>query len=403
MEVRDIGKPFSFVHLADSHLGYMQYGLEARRRDFSRAFEEAVDETLKLKPDFMIIAGDIFENPRPGNPTLAEAVSALKKLRDHDIRVFAIDGSHDSAPNVMTGTALAPLDKAGLLYYLPFHEGSSWSDERVYIYGIPYSAVSKGREGVLSFMEENKPSPDKKKFNILVFHAAVDDPRIRTYFPKPDLLVEDVPDGFNYYGGGHVHAACNIPFKSGILAYSGCLETNVYEEAEMDKGFYYVTVSEEKEAEIERVRLKTTREFIVLRCYFTGKTSDKIAEESMSIVERADKPEAILVLVLEGYLPKEARRGSIALSTIRTAAKKALHLHIVNKLEETTVSEEIKRMIFRMDKDLMTKAYDYFFEIFAERYGREEAKKYAKMALDLLDPLVQKRDEKVKEMLEKIL
>ena len=34
-------KPSSFVHVADLHLGYAQYNLDARRQDFNRAFEEA--------------------------------------------------------------------------------------------------------------------------------------------------------------------------------------------------------------------------------------------------------------------------------------------------------------------------------------------------------------------------
>ena len=49
-------RAFSFVHAADFHLGYSQYGLEARREDFDRAFRELVDKTIELKPDFMIIA-----------------------------------------------------------------------------------------------------------------------------------------------------------------------------------------------------------------------------------------------------------------------------------------------------------------------------------------------------------
>ncbi|RLI37495.1 exonuclease SbcCD subunit D, partial [Candidatus Bathyarchaeota archaeon] len=44
-------KPFSFVHVADIHLGYEQYNLAIRREDFKRAFEEVVDKTLELKPD----------------------------------------------------------------------------------------------------------------------------------------------------------------------------------------------------------------------------------------------------------------------------------------------------------------------------------------------------------------
>ena len=63
-------RSFSFVHVADLHLGYMQYNLDVRREDFARAFEEVVEKTLELKPDFMIVAGDIFHHARPSNVTL---------------------------------------------------------------------------------------------------------------------------------------------------------------------------------------------------------------------------------------------------------------------------------------------------------------------------------------------
>ena len=48
-------KPFSFVHVADLHLGYAQYNLDVRRQDFDNAFKEVVDETLELKPSFNLI------------------------------------------------------------------------------------------------------------------------------------------------------------------------------------------------------------------------------------------------------------------------------------------------------------------------------------------------------------
>jgi exonuclease SbcD len=63
-------KAFGFVHAADLHLGFSQYGLEARHEDFDRAFVEFVEKTIALKPDFMIIAGDLFHQARSSNTTL---------------------------------------------------------------------------------------------------------------------------------------------------------------------------------------------------------------------------------------------------------------------------------------------------------------------------------------------
>ena len=101
-------EPFSFVHAADLHLGYSQYGLEARREDFESAFTELVDKTIKLKPDFLIIAGDLFHQARPSNATLENTIRNFRRLRDVGIQVLAVDGSHDSAPNNITGTILNP-------------------------------------------------------------------------------------------------------------------------------------------------------------------------------------------------------------------------------------------------------------------------------------------------------
>jgi DNA repair protein SbcD/Mre11 len=120
-------KPFSFIHAADLHLGYAQYGLEARRRDFDSAFSELVDKAIELKPDFVIIAGDLFHQARPSNVTLENTVRSFKRLKDAGIPVLTVDGSHDSAPNSITGTILNPLDSAGLIIHLPRHPGACWS------------------------------------------------------------------------------------------------------------------------------------------------------------------------------------------------------------------------------------------------------------------------------------
>ena len=67
------------------------------------------------------------------------------------------------------------------------------------------------------------------------------------------------------------------------------------------------------------------------------------------------------------------------------------------QLKETAVSDEVVRSIFEGEfKDLKTKAYEYFVQIFADRYGKEEAEKIAHGALNLIEPLARKQDEKVK-------
>ena len=49
-----------FVHTADNHLGYEQYGYKERFNDFAHAFLAVVDDAIARHADFFVIAGDLF-------------------------------------------------------------------------------------------------------------------------------------------------------------------------------------------------------------------------------------------------------------------------------------------------------------------------------------------------------
>jgi hypothetical protein len=107
---------------------------------------------------------------------------------------------------------------------------------------------------------------------------------------------------------------------------------------------------------------------------------------------------------LKGTLPPEASRSEIDIAHIRTAAEKALLVHPVVLLRESEVSEEIVRSIFDSEfKDLKTKAFEYFLQIFSERYSREQAERVARAAVGLIEPLTQKQEDKVRQTVEGLL
>jgi DNA repair exonuclease SbcCD nuclease subunit len=398
-------KPFSFVHVADVHLGYAQYNLDVRRRDFAETFQEIVDKTIELKPDFMIIAGDLFHQARPSNVTLEVAITNFRRLKEAGIAVLAVDGGHDAAPNVVTGTILNPLDSAGLIHYLPRHEGACWHNQKCYVYGVPnFRTRRRTDEQLPLFLEKNKPSPNPSLFNIFVFHMALDLPRITPSYVEAEASPELIPEGFNYFAGGHVHKPSSGKFKGGLLVYSGCTETVNYEDAEIEKGFYHVEVSEKGIPKLNRIKLERPRRFVVLKRNFSNVPPAKITDEMIRLVKEADEEGAIIIPVLEGILPAEANRSEVDITRIRNAAEKALLVRPVSRLRETEVSEEVIRSIFdgKM-KDMKTKAFEYFLQIFNERYGPDEAEKISRLAVSILEPLVRKDENKVKEVLEAFL
>lgn len=396
-----IMRSFSFVHLADVHLGFTQYNLSERREDFSRAFIEAVDKILKLKPSYAVFSGDIFDSPRPSNQTLATAVREFRRLKEAGVKVFAVDGSHDLQPNVTTGTVLIPLHNAGLIFYLPRLSGGCWEDDYIYIFGVQSCRGLREADSKFSvYFQERTPNPRRGLFNIFAFHGALDDVRYSPPWIQPDIRVSHLWKGFNYYAGGHVHEPLTLDFEGGKLCYPGCLETTSYDEADIPKGFNHVIVeSLDEPLEIERVNLEGTRKFIVHKEEYENGEPDRIVSESCDNAARLDEEDAVLVLVLKGSLVKGAKRSQINISKIKASATKSLYVAVVNQLTELNALESVE---FFKVREMKTLAVKYFFELFRSRYGEVQARRLSERCIELLDILSADDTVKVRKALEEM-
>ena len=84
-----------FAHLADSHLGYRQYGLLQRELDFYSVFTNTIDKIIEERVDFVVHSGDLFETSKPSTNALLVVQKAIRKLNDAGIPIYAIAGNHD--------------------------------------------------------------------------------------------------------------------------------------------------------------------------------------------------------------------------------------------------------------------------------------------------------------------
>ena len=149
--------------------------------------------------------------------------------------------------------------------------------------------------------------------------------------------------------------------------------------------------------------MTSPRRFVDFRAGFLRHALTKSPNKPLKLVKDADGEGAIIIPVLKGTLPAEASRAEIDICKIRGAAEKALLVHPIVLLKESAVSDEVVRSIFESEfKDLKTKAFEYFLQIFSERYSREEAEKIARTALSLIEPLTRKQEEKVKQTIEEL-
>ena len=108
------------VHLADIHLGFRQYqrqtpaGINQREADVATSMRRVIDKVIELKPDLVLIAGDVFHAVRPPNPAILHAFIQFSRLRANlpDARIVMVAGNHDTPRTAETGCILklfAPL------------------------------------------------------------------------------------------------------------------------------------------------------------------------------------------------------------------------------------------------------------------------------------------------------
>ncbi len=296
---------FSFLHIADVHLGYEQYGSEERFLDFGQAFLEAVKYGEENNVDFVLISGDLF-NKRSVNPrTLLQATHALKALREMNIPVICVEGNHDRAHfsdeiswmNFLAREGfiilLNPEIRGGRIVISPWDEnrtrGTYYEMENVRIYGIKYYGSST--EQVLrEFINNFEPSG---QFTILMMHTAIEG-----YMPGIAGVISyntlsELKEKIDYVALGHVHKFYSM---DNWVYNPGSLETWSIDEYGWKKGFMHVVV---KDGRINAKLIKNRRrKFVRLGFNFEeGESYEKL--ESFLSENRVDG-NPVVELTIEG-------------------------------------------------------------------------------------------------------
>ena len=200
------------AHLADLHLGYRAYhrstsrGVNQREADVADAFRRAVAQVAALRPDLVLIAGDVFHAVRPSNTAIAEAFRQLSVLTERlpGVPVVMIAGNHDSPRSVDTGNILCLFREIENVHVV-FEECRpvKLPDLDTTVLCMPHVSLSVDHRTVI------EPDP-KAKHNVLLLHAEVTDnegePRYRSEFggaQVPESLVR--PKAWTYVALGHHH------------------------------------------------------------------------------------------------------------------------------------------------------------------------------------------------------
>lgn len=209
------------VHLADLHLGYRQYhrltplGINQREADVAGAFSRALDKVIEVRPDVIVIAGDVFHSVRPANPVIIHAFNQFGRLRDSlpETRVVMIGGNHDQPRSTETGCIL------GLFRRLGFHvvhgapDALRFPDLDLEVLAVP------DRSGALPALVPSTGA----QYRVLLLHGRLDDVLERRAETSSLVLeTRDLhPDRWSYVALGHYHVHTRVTDNA---YYSGSLE-----------------------------------------------------------------------------------------------------------------------------------------------------------------------------------
>jgi exonuclease SbcD len=291
----------NFIHMADMHLGYRQYGLEQRFLDFGHTFKEIAEYAVANKADFVLIAGDLFDKRSINAPTYVQAVHVLSILKEAGIPCVAIEGNHDRRFIKDGMSWLESLEWEGLLKVIKNHDGNLMGDfaevgsTRIFGLGFSGSMTSAAIPQIAQEIKDiNAKSPPGK--TVLMMHAGVQSNM--KYGITGEVIYEDLvclKGVVDYLALGHYHSAYEI---DGWAYNPGCPDTCSIAEVYEPKGFYHVT---DKGAKLIPPNI---RKFVILRVKADGHQGmDTLMADIRETLAKYGKNDSPVVhVIIEGTL-----------------------------------------------------------------------------------------------------
>jgi len=184
----------------------------------------------EVKPEAVVIAGDIYDKSVPATEAVELFDDFLVKLAGRKLNVFVISGNHDSPERLAFGNRL--IYKTGI-HISPVYNGDvtpiKLEDEYgvVNFYMLPYIKPANVRR----FFVEKEISTytdavrvavehmavDKKQRNVLITHQFVTGAKRsgseETSIGGSDNIDASVLEGFDYVALGHIHGPQNVESK----------------------------------------------------------------------------------------------------------------------------------------------------------------------------------------------
>ena len=213
------------VHLSDIHLGFRQYqrqtptGINQREADVALSLRRVIDKVIELKPDLVLIAGDVFHAVRPSNPAILHAFHQFSRLMQMlpEATVVMVAGNHDTPRMAETRCILPLFAPLGITVVEGEPKRITFHERDLSILAVPDMGKAPSLE------------PDAAaKYNVLLLHGEIEGvlPRYGRELDRRPMGItqqELGADRWDYVALGHYHVYRQVEpnaFYSGSLDYT---------------------------------------------------------------------------------------------------------------------------------------------------------------------------------------
>ncbi|MBI2657902.1 exonuclease SbcCD subunit D [Candidatus Woesearchaeota archaeon] len=374
-----------FAHMADCHIGSWRY---PKLKDTSTyAFVKAIDKCIKEKVDFILIAGDLFNTSFPRLDNLKSVVTKFKQLRDLEIPVYIVPGSHDYSPSGKT--ILDVLEEAGL--FTNVFKGFAEDGKLKLRFTIDRKTGAKitgilGKRGSLEKTYYEKLVLDnlekEEGYKIFMFHSGIDELKPKEMENIISQPLSLLPKGFDYYAGGHVHIVDDRQIEGyGRIAYPGPLFPNSFSELEkLERGGFYIF--EDGNLRWEPIQIYNV-EKLPVKC--DHKNPEQVKNEILEHFRKRELNNTIVLIRLQGIL-ESGKPGDIDFKEIFNALyeKSAYFVMKSSHAVSSKEFEEIKTDARNVEDIESFLIKEHLGQIKIDGFGIEKEEELVKSLMNIL-------------------
>ncbi|HJF87252.1 MAG TPA: DNA repair exonuclease [Companilactobacillus farciminis] len=277
-----------FLHAADLHLDTPFVGINDFSKELQKKLQDSTyqaarnlfDTALTEEVDFVILAGDIFDDTDSSLKAQMFLRDEFEKLNQADIAVYLIYGNHDYYRNNFAVVNFP--ENVHIFEQDVSTETLTTSDGvKVGITGFSYYQQHINQAVVKSY-----PSRGDFDYQIGILHAGVGDDNY-----APFQINDLIQKGYDYWALGHIHkreVLCDSP----AIVYPGDIQGRNQNET-TPKGFYIVTVEDHL----------TKLKFVKSSVYTWDKVTLNVKNDSVDslitkITDSLNQPDTLLTLTI---------------------------------------------------------------------------------------------------------